>query len=155
MRSKSKLLLLPALLAAVLFLFIGAGNQRPVKLTDKDKARIVESILVKENLPNRELRPSEERGIIHLSAHNLPSNLNLKIPEIKVVLLKPGEIREREENGLRHFAFGEFRVDGSKVSVLLSDTWQKINGGGLALRALTYECRKVSGKWVVGPIRFP
>ena len=140
-----------ALFVVVLFLSVGAVTQRPIKLTDKDKAQIVESILVKENLLNSELRPSEERGVIYLSTDNLPSNLNLKIPEIKVILLKPDEIKEREENGLRHLAFGKFRVDGSKVEVLLNDTWQNIKGGGVTYRALTYKCQKVSGKWVVKP----
>ena len=155
MRYGNKFLSILLLFAVAILATVSVSSRQDIKLADEDKAQIVEAILSNEKLQNRELRASEEKGIIYLSTDNLPSDLELKIPKIKVVLLKPDEIKEREKTGLRHFAFGDFRVDGAKVEVLLNDTWQNVSTGSVAYRALTYKCHKVSGKWLVEPIKFP
>ena len=116
-----------------------------IQLTDKDKAVIVKSILLRENLLGRGLRVGEVRGIIYLSTENTSPALVPRIRKIRFALLDPNEKAEWPKFGFSLFEFSPFEVEGSKVKISLRDSWS--NDPNQFSRT-DYEFTKRSGEWV-------
>ena len=116
-----------ALFIAVLAALVSVenGHARTAKHTeraDRDKSQIIKSILLQQDLLNRGLRVGEVRGIIYLSTINIAPDLVPKIRDISFVLLNPDE-SNWPKSGFTLFEFSKFELNGSKVTVSLTDTW--------------------------------
>jgi predicted nuclease of predicted toxin-antitoxin system len=146
MNSGKKLLLL-WMLCPILASSVGTSYGKDIQLTDKDKAQIIESILLDTDFLNRGLRVGERKEVVYLSTENISPELVPEVRGINFVLLSPEEVEEKSKTGLRFYAFGEFKVKGSKVLVSFGDTWRNDNWRAMSYRTTRYEYRRVSGRW--------
>ncbi len=123
-----------------------AKNRRQVlRLTPKDKAQIIESILRKE-LSKKDFAKLEK--FVFLSNELFPSELIPAIYQDKIELIEQEVARKRakEKEGVWVFSFHEFKVKGAKVIIEFGHTqaYEK----SFNSEATTYEYKKVSGKWI-------
>jgi hypothetical protein len=134
------------LLVAVAVLSVPCFAQRnSASLTISEKAQIIESILVSEDLPDRDLIVSEKNdGRIFLSTENIVS---LPLPEIEgisFVLLDRKKIKQTKTD-YGFYRFGSFSQDGQYIKISFgryfkpNDEW---NGEGTL-----YRCKKLS-RWI-------
>lgn len=131
----------------LMFLFvISIGNciaqQKEHRLADKDKAQILKSILLDENLKNR-----EARDIINLSLENIAPRLIPAIEGISFVFMDRKQIKEKTQSGLSYYAFGPFKLEGPNVLIKFGHYFENVQGGASYSGGLTYKFRRVRGKW--------
>jgi hypothetical protein len=118
------------------------AQQKTTSLTNKDKAIIVKSILLKEDFLNRGLGVDETKEIVNLSLENITPEVVPKIPGIKFVLFNQEQIKEKIKTSFRYYAFGRFGIKGSKVLVDFGNYFPSYSNGS------TYEFKRVKGKWI-------
>jgi hypothetical protein len=135
------------LLVGVSLVVAHAQTRRNIELTDRDKAQILKSILLSQDLLDRGLRLGEVRGIIYLSTDNIAPELVPRIRDIRFMLLSPNNESRWPQSGISLFEFSAFAVNGSKVTVSLTVTWFSRSNRHSYVRT-TYEFRKSAGKWV-------
>jgi hypothetical protein len=134
-------------------------HQTRLKLTDKDKEAIVESVLADgfEELDARLEKPNilnncstlilgNER-VAFISLKNIESRFGPKITGVHFEFMTPEEITKEVQANDRHcyFEFTRFEVVGSKVMVIFGKFLRRpvyIYG-----ESFKYEYSKVSGKW--------
>ena len=130
-----------------LFPNVSVCNGKDIELTDKDKAQILKSILLEIDFLNRGLRVGERKDVVYLSTANISPELVPEIPGVNFTLLSPEEVEGKSKTGLGYYAFGEFKVKGSKVLVSFGYTWRNDRGRAISYQMTYYEYRKVSGNW--------
>ena len=128
-----------------------------LKLTDEDRAEIVNQMLSREIARLKEERSKYERRrkgnlTLTLSTQNIKPSLVPDIPGVKFILIEPEEIEKRikEARGTSYLAFDKFEVKGPLVKVSLSNVFR---GAGrirtfISIQTNEYEYRKEDGKWV-------
>jgi hypothetical protein len=70
-----------------------------------------------------------------------------KIKGINFVLLNREEIKEQVKTGFLYYAFGRFKIRGSKVLVAFGHYFENIQGQASYNGGVNYEFKKVKGKW--------
>lgn len=140
MTSSVKFLIALILAPVVLLLSAGDCDSGDIRLTDKDKAQIINAILLTKE------RAGEIRGIIYLSSENISPKLLPKINGIRIVLVSPEEIKERSKIHFGYYIFGEFKVKGGKVLISLGNNWRD-SRSGVTHQTTYYEYQKVKGRW--------
>jgi hypothetical protein len=140
MISRKKYLITLIFSFIVLLINVSDGNGNDIQLTDKDKAQIIKSIFLTKKLEGRII------GIIYLSSENISPGLVPRISGIRIVLVSPEEIKERSKINFWYFAFGEFKVKGSKVLVSLGNNSRHVRSGA-TYQTTYYEYQKVKGRW--------
>lgn len=120
---------------------------KDIQLTDKDKAQIIKTILLEIDFLRRGLRVGERKDVVYLSTENISAALVPEIHGINLVLVNPEEVEEKAKNGFAYYAFGEFKVKGSKVLISFGETWRNDRARALSYRTTNYEYRMMSGRW--------
>ena len=127
-----------------------------LKLTDEDRAEIVNQMLSREIARLKEERSKYERRrkgnlTLTLSTQNIKPSLVPDIAGVKFILIEPEEIEKRikEARGISYLAFDKFEVKGQVVKVSLSNVFR---GAGrirtfISIQTNEYEYRKEDGKW--------
>jgi hypothetical protein len=135
------------------------ANEDDITLTNEDRAEIVRDVLTREITRRREeeskyrtLKKGEKTGELQiiLSTLNIEPELVPKLTDVKFILMKPDEIETRMklEGRVHYLAFGEFRVEGSKVIVtLLDNNWSRRARAFVSSKSSRYEYSQANGKW--------
>lgn len=156
---KSKQLCISLLLAGFLLLSPAINaQQKNVLFTDDDMAEIIGQMLTREvtRYKKEKLKydkPSVGDFEIILSVENIELDLVPKLPKVKFTVLTKKEIQKKIEStrifgGVRYLAFSEFKVEGSRVIVSVTNTYISKRGRTfIESRSFEYEYRKVNGNW--------
>jgi hypothetical protein len=124
------------------------AQQRFGSLTNKDKAFIIKSILLEKDLLNRDLTVDEIKDVVNISSQNISPELLPKIKGISFVLHSRKQIKEKTKTGFLYYAFSSFKIKGSKVLIDFGHYFENIEGRAFYSGGLTYEFKKVNGRWV-------
>lgn len=149
-----------SLLLAGFLLFSPAINAQQEKIVFKrdDKADIIGQMLTREvtRYKKEKLKydkpPAGDFEII-LSLENIESDLVPKLPKVKFTVLTKKEIQKKIEStrifgGVRYLAFSEFKVEGSRVIVSVTNTYISKRGRTfIHTKSFEYEYQKTEGKW--------
>jgi len=132
-----------------------------LSVTDSDKARIIQSMLMNELSlsgedrtkivkPGRSINPCKNSESTvrteYISSKNINAVLLSKISRINFIILGPEEIERKSQEGIQYSTFDKFEVKGLKVEVRLATVHKK--GTFFSMSGVTYEFRKVSGRWI-------
>lgn len=139
----------------------GESLQPPIKvvkhivLSNADKQAAIKSALelalIKKQIPDYGLIKDKQNVV--LSSKNVPTNADLNLSGVNILLLSPDKIQEKadREGDFTFLSFGEITANGDKMFVVITNTWVKsrtskmlyLSGGGMFL-----EYQKKDGKWV-------
>ena len=147
MKTRKKFLSALTLSAVVLLASVNVCNAKDIQLTPKDKAQILKSILLDIDFLSRGLRIGETKDVVYLSPENISPELMPEIRGVYFILVNPEEVEDKSKSGFGYYAFGEFKVKGSKVLVSFGDTWRNDRAGAVSYQTTHYEFRKTSGRW--------
>jgi hypothetical protein len=141
----------------------GAANTRHLWITDADRAEIINRTLEPE-FAGQEVNDRDDRvtdfelmmkakGGIVLSAKNIKRKLIPRLSQFKLLVLQPREIQEKadREGDFLYLLFSQFDVKGSRVVVTLNKVWARAKTSNVTYMSggrVTYEYRKVNGRWV-------
>ncbi len=128
--------------------------QKSESLLSKDKAQIVKAVLLDNYLLPKPTLLGERKELVYLSTENIPSKFTPNIYGISFILLSPKQIKEKANTIFKYYAFGEFKDDGSKVSVSFSRIYQDTRipcsgcaGSASSTKGIRYEFRKINQQW--------
>lgn len=118
--------------------------------------RTLDSALINRELPDYEMIKSQ--GDFVISTENIDPKLIPELPDVKFVLLSPGEIQDKadREGDFLDLRFKELKTGLLKSSVSLDNAWisaKSSNKGYLSGGGLTLTFYNILGKWIESPIR--
>lgn len=135
--------------------FTGAKNKKVIQITNEDQIQIVTAVLSDFYYLNRPF-PIVDREVIYIWKENIPFNFAPNFFHNTFVLLSSQEIEEKVKTGFKYYAFEEFKVAGSRVSISFSriyrdsgfqKRWSGSSGSPDITNGIRYEFRKFYGNW--------
>ena len=133
--------ILSSILAPILFESSSYASQ-PLKLTDADKAQILNSVLRREiGITKR----TDVKAILLLKNEIINRAWLPAIPNVEITLINNDEVKARRTTSgkISYYFLGKLEAQGSKVIVELG----KQDERGSSSSGTVYQYRKVSGKW--------
>lgn len=119
------------------------------KLTENDKAQIIEAITKDYDFSDSRTWENEKENAVYLLMENVSSKPISQRKGIKFVIINPKETVEMEKTGIEYYKLEEFKVKKSLVQVFFSRRYIKETNGEIYVRETKYKFQKVSGKWKV------
>lgn len=138
------------LLISAIFILLSVSclAQQSTSISDADHTQIIKLFLSDLRLNKRSFLPKEEQRIARLSTENIKSNLVPdKIDGVEIKTRNAQQIEEDKKNNLRHYAFGKFDLNDTRLTVVLFYYAKNFENDQLMKVTVEYEYQKTAGKW--------
>ena len=134
---------------ATFFTDLTAAQSR--QLSSRDKARIIQAILRREDFADSETWRSElAENTVYLLEDNVSINQLPRIKAVKFILISQRQVDEMKKTGVEYYRFDEFKVrpSGVRVSFTREYLHQGKNSNG---STVIYTCRRTAKGWKLVP----
>lgn len=154
-KAKGKIILTAIAIMLVTIIFISFNN-KDENPRQELISRVIEIALVSGEIPDYNLIKDKKNIII--SSENIDPNLLPELPDIKLTVLSPEEIKEKasKEGDFLYISFKSIIINDSDASLSINNTWAVqdnskviyLSGGGMTLKF-----HKFFGRWKEDKIR--